>query len=86
MFQRRIRYSLPDATNKPNNTDLEEKHEFNDRTKKELATGYATLRRHAKPCSLFVNISVRDRVLVKQTPKNKLSSPFTPYPYRIIAQ
>ena len=82
MFQRRIRYSIPDASNKLNHIDLEEKLEFNDRTKKELATDYATLRRHAKPCSL----SVGDRVLVKQPRKNKLSSPFNPYPYRIIAQ
>ena len=82
MFQRRIRYSIPDATNKLNHIDLEEKLESNDRTKKELATDYAILRRHAKPCSL----SVGDRVLVKQPRKNKLSSPFNPYPYRIIAQ
>ena len=74
MFQRRIRYSIPDATNKLNHIDLEEKIESNDRTKKELATDYATLRRHAKPCSL----SVDDRVLVKWPLKNKLSSPFNP--------
>ena len=42
MFQRRIRYSIPDATNKLNHIDLEEKLEFNDQTKKELATDYAT--------------------------------------------
>ena len=82
MFQRRIRYSIPDATNKLNHIDLEEKLEFNDRTKKELATDYATLRHHAKPCSLPVG----DRVLVKQPRKNKLSSPFNPHPDRIIAQ
>ena len=82
MFQRRILYSIPDATNKLNHIDLEEKLEFNDRTKKELATDYATFRRHAKPCSL----SVGDRELVKQPRKNKLSSPCNPYPYRIIAQ
>ena len=45
-------------------------------------TAYATLRRHAKPCSL----SVGDRVLVKQPRKSKLSSPFNPYLYRIIAE
>ena len=82
MFQRRIRYSIQDATNKLNHIDLEEKLEFNDWTKKELATDYATLRRHAKPCSL----SVDDRPLVKQPHKNKLSSLFNPYPHRIIAQ
>ena len=38
--------------------------------------------RHAKPCSL----SVGNGVLVKQRHKNKLSSPFNPYPYLIIAQ
>ena len=41
MFQRRICYSIPDATNKLTHIDLEEKFEFNDRTKKELATDYA---------------------------------------------
>ena len=82
MFQRLIRYSIPDATNKLNHIDLEEKLESNDRTKKELATDYAILRRHVKPCSL----SVGDRVFVKQPRKNKLSSPFNPYPYRITAQ
>ena len=82
MFQRRIRNSIPDATNKLNHIDLEEKLEFNDWTKKELATDYATLRRYAKPCSL----SVGNRVLIKQLCKNKLSSPFSPYPYRIIAK
>ena len=46
MFQRHIRYSIPDATNKLNHIDLEEKLEFNDWTKKELATDYATLRHH----------------------------------------
>ena len=30
MFHRRIHYSLPDATNKLNHIDLEEKLEFND--------------------------------------------------------
>ena len=82
MFQRRIRYSMADATNKLNHIDLEEKLECNDWTQKELVTDYATLRRHTKPCSL----SVCDRVLVKQLRKNKLSSPFNLYPYRIIAQ
>ena len=82
MFQGHIRYSIPDATNKLNHIDLEEKLEFNDRTKKELATDYATLSRHAKPCSL----SVDDRVLAKQPRKNELSSPFNPYPYPLIAQ
>ena len=82
MFQGHIRYSIPDATNKLNHIDLEEKLEFNDRTKKELVTDYATLSRHAKPCSL----SVDDRVLVKQPRKNELSSPFNPYPYPLIAQ
>ena len=38
MFQRRIRYSIPDATIKLNHIDLEEKLEFNDRTKQQLAT------------------------------------------------
>ena len=38
MFQRRIRYSIPDTTNKLNHIDLEEKLEFNDRAKKGLAT------------------------------------------------
>ena len=82
MFQRCIRNSIPDATNKLNHIDLEEKLEFNDWTKKELATDYATLRRYAKPYSL----SVGNRVLIKQLCKNKLSSPFSPYPYRIIAK
>ena len=82
MFQRRIRCSILDATNKLNHIDFEEKLEFNDRTKKELAIDYATLRRHAQPCSL----SVGDCVLFKQPCKNKLSSPSNPYPYRIIAQ
>ena len=82
MFQRRIRCSIRDATNKLNHIDLEEKLEFNDRAKKELATDYAILRRHAKPCLL----SVGNRVLVKQPHKNKLFSPFNPHPYRIIAQ
>ena len=50
MFQLRIRCSIPDATNKLNHIDLEETLEFSDRTKKELATDYVTLRRHAKPC------------------------------------
>ena len=45
-------------------------------------TDYSTLSSHAKPCSL----SVRDRVLVKQPSKNKLSSPYNPYPYYITAQ
>ena len=71
--------SIPDP-NKLNQIDLEEKLEFNDQTKKELATDYATLSRHAKPCSL----SVHDRVFAKQPRKNKLSSPFNPYPYHII--
>ena len=82
MFQRRICYSIPRATNKLNHIDLEEKLEFNDWTKKELATDHATLRRHAKPCSL----SVGDCVLVKQPRKNKVPFPFNPYPYCIIAQ
>ena len=82
MFQLHIRYSIPDATNKLNHIDLEEKLEFNDRTKKELATDYATLCRHVMPRSLPVG----DRVLVKQQHKNKLSSPFNPYPYCIIPQ
>ena len=41
-------------TNKLNHIDLEEKLEFNDRTRKKLATDYATLCRHAKPRSLSV--------------------------------
>ena len=82
LLQRRICYSIPDANNKLNHTDLEKEPEFNDLTKKELATDYVTLSRHAKPCTL----SVGDRVLVKQPRKNKLSSPFNPYPYRITAQ
>ena len=81
LFQRRIRYSFPDATNNLNHTDLEKELEFN-LTKKDIATDYTTLRRHATPCTL----SVGDRVLVKQPRKNKLSSPFNPYPYRIITQ
>ena len=82
MFQRCIRCSIPDATNKLNHIDLEEKLEFNNRTKKELVTDYATLRCHAKPCSL----SVGDCVLVKQPRKNELSSPLNPYPYHIVVQ
>ena len=82
MFQSRIRCSLPDTTNKRNHTDLEEQLEFNNRTKKELATDYATLHHHTKLCSL----SIGDGVLVKQPRKNKLSSPFGPNLYRIIAQ
>ena len=82
LLQRRICYSIPDANNKLNHTDLEKEPEFNDLTKKELATDYVTLSRHAKPCTL----SVGDRVLVKQPRKNNLSSPFNPYPYRITAQ
>ena len=83
MFQPRIRYFIPDATNKLNNhIDLEGKLKFNDWTNKELATDYATLRRHAKSCSF----SVGDHVLVKQPCNNGLSSPFNPYSYCIIAQ
>ena len=81
MFQCRIRYSIPDAANKLNHIDLEEKLELNDQTKKELPTDYATLRPHSKPFSF----SVIDLVHVKQPRKNKLSSLFNPYPYRIIA-
>ena len=80
MFQRRIRYSIPDASNKLNHIDLEEKLEFGDRTKKELATDYATLCHHAKRHSLWVGY------LAKPPRRNRLSSPFNPYPYCIIAQ
>ena len=69
MFQLRIRCSVPDATNKRNHIDLEEQLEFSDRTKKELATDYITLRRHAKPCSSLED----DRVLVKQLRKKSIS-------------
>ena len=72
MFQRCIRYSIPDTTNKLNHINLEERLEFNDPTKKEVATDYATLLRHTKPCSL----SFGEGVLVKQPRKNKLSSQF----------
>ena len=82
MFQFHLCYSIPDVTNKLNHTDLEEKLEFNDRTKKELATDYTSLHCHAEPCLL----SIGNRVLVKKQHKKKLSSPFNPYPYWIIAQ
>lgn len=68
MFQRRILYYIPDGTSKLDHIDLEEKLQFNDRKKKELATEYRNLRRHAKKCSL----SVGKRVLVKQRRKNEL--------------
>ena len=81
MFQCLILYSIPDAANKLNHIDLEEKLELKDQTKKELATDYATLSPHSKPFSF----SVVDLVHVKQPCKNKLSFLFNPYPYRIIA-
>ena len=82
MFKPCIPYFIPDANNKLDHIDLEEKFEFNDRRKKELNIDYATSRRHAKPCQL----SVGNCALVKRSHKNKLISPFNPYPYHIIAR
>ena len=79
-FQHRLRFSIPDATNKVNHIDLEEKIYWSD--KKGTRNWLCNFRCHAKPCSL----SVGDCVLAKQPRKYKLSSPFNPYPYCIITQ
>ena len=80
IFQHCIRCFIPDAANKLNHIDLEEKLEFNDQTKKELATDYTALRRHAKSCSL----SVGNCVLVKQPRKITFSIQTIPILYHCL--
>lgn len=84
MFGRPVRCKLPDfklqGTQHPYPKD-EDLHD-RDLLKKHLGKIYSDSKRHAKESS----IAVGDEVLMRQAPKNKLSTPFRPDPVMVTAR
>ena len=82
MYSHRILYTLPDISNEINSTSMQRTLQWNDSLAKQTWLNYTTGKRRPKESSLKVG----DRVLVKQTRQNKLSTMFKLYPYRMIGQ
>ena len=79
MYSHRILYTLPDISNEINSTSMQRTLQWNDSLAKQTWLDYTTGKRRPKESSLKVG----DRVLVKQTRQNKLSTMFKLYPNRI---
>ena len=79
MYSHRILYTLPDISNKINSTSMQGTLQWNDSLAKQTWLDYTTGTRRPKESSLKIG----DRVLVKQTRQNKLSTMFKLYPNRI---
>lgn len=82
MFKRKIRQSIPNITNKVNDEKNQTVLTQNDLLSKQKALDYTNKKRRPKETSL----NIGDRVLIKQPRQNKLSTPFKPFPYRVIAR
>ena len=67
MYLRRIRYSLPDISNKINFKSMQRALQWNNSFAKQKLLEYATEKR--RPKEILLNIG--DRVLVKQLRQNK---------------
>ena len=79
MYSHRILYTLPDISNEINSTSMQRTFQWNDSLAKQTWLDYTTGKHRPKESSLKVG----DRVLVKQTRQNKLSTMFKLYPNRI---
>ena len=78
LFKRRLRTKLPELSI---DTQMElQSIRDADTLKKMEGKEYADRKRHATES----NLGVGDSVLLKQTPTNKLSTPFEPEPYKIV--
>ena len=79
MFGRAARTKLPQLEDADKNYDIVNQHDTN---KKETMKVYADKKRNAK----ISDIKIGDRVYMKQTKINKLSTPFSSKPYTVITK
>ena len=78
---RKLKTHLPDSPSTPSNSEKDEEIRSRDEKNKSTMKSYSDKRNRAKPN----NITHGDTVLLRQPKLNKLSTPFDPEPFRVVA-
>jgi hypothetical protein len=78
---RKLKTHLPDPPSTPSHFEKDEEIRSRDEKKKSTMKSYSDERNRAKPN----NITLGDTVLLRQPKLNKLSTPFDPEPFHVVA-
>lgn len=80
LFNRKLRTKLPSVDDRPRMEDMEVRD--HDAEQKAKAKIYADNKRNAR----YSEVTIGDQVLLRQEKQNKLSTPFSPIPYKVMAK